>query len=486
MSNYPPVLFIGPQILKKSYQHWPTQIELVQLLWAESHYEVDESKFYARLNKLEQEIKLAHPTWQQQQIEAKMLAQISTQIAFEYDEAFYNGTFKLDGFSQKDAYVTKIPPFKQGMKEILQVLAPDQLDISGNSNLGQLLEATPYLVTSSYAVFIERILEARQKQYRVFMGAKGIFDEAEDTLNIYKINGSIHQPASLIFTEEDKAKNKNDEVVLFTKLAALAEERPLLFVGYETTDVSYQDLLKGIFGYFEDREAAQATISLVNFNTANEAISQKTYLDEATKQEIQLIESCDEALIFQYLKETHFNPAFQFEAKQQAYPAEDSIKSPLEKLEQLQVASQKRATAFEMVQPAVTIPAAKDPALEKKQHHEVPKIEHPKSPAQENAQKNKEKFDLEAFLAHLELEEQQQNKAELDAFHREKETRIKNAQKQQIIAKKEATKKVQTAPFSRANETIEQRPFISRKEKYQQEKTGYERKKQQHRHSIEA
>lgn len=481
MSNYPPILFVGPQIMKKYDQHWPTQIELVQLLWAESHYEVDESKFYARLNKLEQEIKLAHPEWHKQQIEAKMLAHMSTQIAFEYDEAFYNGTFKLDGFSQKDAYLTKIPPFKQGLKEILQVLAPNELDVSENNHLGQLLEATPYLVTSSYGVFIEQMLEARQKQYRVFMGAKGIFDEAEDTITIYKINGSIHQPDSIIFTEEDKEKNKNDEVVLFTKLAALAENCPLLFIGYETTDVSYQHLLKGIFGYSDDRETAQATISLVNFNTANEAISQKSYLDENTKQEIQLIESHNEALIFQYLKETHFNTTFQFKAKQQAYPLKDSVKTPLEKLEQLQAAAQKRATVFEMEQPAIAMPATKEPVLENKQHVDVKKVEYSKPPAKETAQKNKEKFDLEAFLAHLELEEHQQNKTELDAFHREKEERIKNAQKKQEVANK-----IQTTPFPRGNQAIEQRPFLSRKEKYQQEKIGYERKKQQHHHSIEA
>lgn len=42
VSNYSPVLFVGSQIMKKYYKYWPTQIELVQLLWAGSHLAINQ------------------------------------------------------------------------------------------------------------------------------------------------------------------------------------------------------------------------------------------------------------------------------------------------------------------------------------------------------------------------------------------------------------------------------------------------------------
>ncbi|SES10022.1 signal peptidase I, partial [Isobaculum melis] len=149
---------------------------------------------------------------------------------------------------------------------------------------------------------IEALLTEQQRPYRVYTRETDVLEEGEGA-HLYKIQGSVGTPESLVFTAADHEENQAYETVIFSKIAELAKHHPLIFLGYGKEDREYQHMMKGVLAAAS--EQIQSLV-VVNFETEATKMLQKQYVDDQTGQEIRVIESTDEAKVFETLTHDYF------------------------------------------------------------------------------------------------------------------------------------------------------------------------------------
>lgn len=109
------------------------------------------------------------------------------------------------------------------------------------------------IITTNYDSFFEKTFEG----YRPFVGQDElVFSSIQGIAEIYKIHGSVSQPASLVITENDYDVFSQKSKYLAAKLMTIFMEYPIIFIGYSLADTNIQNILKDIVACLPDEKFA--------------------------------------------------------------------------------------------------------------------------------------------------------------------------------------------------------------------------------------
>ena len=99
------------------------------------------------------------------------------------------------------------------------------------------------IITTNYDSFLEDHCDG----YKTYVGQNElIFSAIQGIAEIYKIHGSIENPATIVINEEDYDEFQNKAAYLTSKLLTIFMEYPIVFLGYSISDANILRILHEI------------------------------------------------------------------------------------------------------------------------------------------------------------------------------------------------------------------------------------------------
>lgn len=99
------------------------------------------------------------------------------------------------------------------------------------------------VITTNYDGLVETYFTG----YTKYVGQKQlIFSAIQGIAEIFKIHGSVEEPASIIINEQDYLAFEHDSAYLAAKLMTIFMEYPIIFMGYSISDSNIQQIMKSI------------------------------------------------------------------------------------------------------------------------------------------------------------------------------------------------------------------------------------------------
>ncbi|PHD57686.1 SIR2 family protein [Bacillus wiedmannii] len=264
-SNEYPMIFIGSGISKRYLQNYPSWLDLLEEFW---NIVEPEEGFFETLNKINYDLKQQNNYEDECDLEYDTNIAISTLIEKKYTKKFFNSEITINDFSAKDAYFTKISPFKQALSNRfseyeIKPEMQEEIDL-----FREVLNKSQIVLTTNYDKLIEDIFvegdEALNPQ--IFIGQKGLFKQTTDWGEIFKIHGCVTDPESIIISEEDYKQFDNNSVLISAKIISLLLNSPIVFLGYSLTDRNIRNIIKDFSNSLSasEKEIMKDRIILVN------------------------------------------------------------------------------------------------------------------------------------------------------------------------------------------------------------------------------
>lgn len=199
-----------------------------------------------------------------------------------------------------------VSPFKAELAEYVKEFSA--IDETYNSEIELLKELSAHniagFITTNYDSFLENLV----KGYKVYSSQEElIFSSIQGLAEIFKIHGSVTNPASIVITEEDYRRFEDKAAYLAAKLTTIFVEYPIIFIGYSLTDENIRNILKSIVHGLSDDHIKALSNRLI-FVKRNKDLSDSVEVHEHT---IALdrhvipatqVETNDFGLVFQELK----------------------------------------------------------------------------------------------------------------------------------------------------------------------------------------
>ena len=151
-----------------------------------------------------------------------------------------------DPFKQKiqDKITTPTAVLRYQIAEELKKLDINNIDSKYNDEIKLLQHINiDGIITTNW----DDILEQLFPKYMKLVGQEDLLTMHSYCIGeIYKIHGCIHQPATMILTDEDYSNFSKKNTYLAAKLITIFLEHPIIFLGYSISDPNIQDILKSI------------------------------------------------------------------------------------------------------------------------------------------------------------------------------------------------------------------------------------------------
>lgn len=160
-------------------------------------------------------------------------------------------------------------------------------------------------ITTNYDTFIEDIAAG----YKTYNSQEElIFSPIQEMAEIFKIHGSVTDPASIVITAEDYQEFNDKCAYLAAKLLTIFMEYPIIFIGYSITDNDIQKILSAIIACLSKKnvDKLQNRFIFVKRNAAiTDDIKIVTYSKEINGQDIFMtqLETNNFKLIYEPLTE---------------------------------------------------------------------------------------------------------------------------------------------------------------------------------------
>ena len=160
-------------------------------------------------------------------------------------------------------------------------------------------------ITTNYDTFIEDIATG----YKTYNSQEElIFSPIQEIAEIFKIHGSVTEPASIVITAEDYQEFNDKCAYLAAKLLTIFMEYPIIFIGYSITDNDIQKILSAIVACLSKKnvDKLQNRFIFVKRNaTITDDIKIGTYSKEINGQDIFMtqLETNNFKLIYEPLAE---------------------------------------------------------------------------------------------------------------------------------------------------------------------------------------
>lgn len=234
--NSTPFLFIGSGFSRRYYD-LPGWVDLLKYFCG--LLSNDEFAYAAYYQK-------AESTLNGDVTEAQKLAQIATLLNKDFNERWFaDGDFRNFNEYELELIPKNISPFKIAVAKYIdsqKSIAPAKKDeielfksISRKSISG--------IITTNY----DTLLESETDNFKTYVGQEElIFSPIQGYGEIYKIHGSVTDPASIVITTEDYDEFNKRASYLAAKLLTIFMENPIIFIGYSLGDPNIRLILEQI------------------------------------------------------------------------------------------------------------------------------------------------------------------------------------------------------------------------------------------------
>lgn len=301
-SNEYPIIFIGSGMSKRYLQNYPSWIGLLEEFW---NIVESEDGFFETLNQINYDLKQKKNYENECDLEYDTNIAISTLIEQKYTKKFFNSEITIDGFSARDAYFTKISPFKKALSNRfseyeIRPEMQEEIDL-----FRKVLNKSQIVLTTNYDKLIEDIYvegdEALNPQ--IFIGQKGLFKQTTDWGEIFKIHGCVTDPESIIISDEDYNQFDNNSILISAKIISLLLNSPIIFLGYSLTDRNIRNIIKGFSNSLSasEKEIMKDRIILVNRKEGENSLIEYKTTENALDCTYTVIETDNYASIYKEL-----------------------------------------------------------------------------------------------------------------------------------------------------------------------------------------
>lgn len=236
-----PVVFIGAGISKRFLESFPDWTGLLESFWTDLGLD----NFYGNFNNIRDEIGEQSPGLNDKEIDHYANIKMGTMIENTYNKAFNSGEVTIKNFTAKDAFYSKISPFKKAISEKFSgYVIKDEMQDEYQLFINMLVK-TQIILTTNYDTFIEDSYNTISK-YKItkYIGQKGFFQSTFGYAELYKLHGSVDSPQDIIITENDYIRFEKNSVLISAKIISMMMNSPIIFIGYSLTDINVRKIIK--------------------------------------------------------------------------------------------------------------------------------------------------------------------------------------------------------------------------------------------------
>lgn len=238
-NNSYPIVFIGSGISKRYLEDFPTWTNLLQEYWEKIGEGSSIFQFMRNLEQSDEEVKNATEDKREFLVNVKTASYIKQR----YDDLFYSGKITLEGLTDKDAYLGKVSPFNYSITKRFADYKIKEVMREEIEEYKKFLSKAKVIVTTNYDTLTEDLLDSIDQKPTVYVGQKGFFDETYNWSELFKIHGDVHDPSSIVITEDDYRAYDNNSILISAKILSNLIHSPIIFIGYSLTDRNVQKLL---------------------------------------------------------------------------------------------------------------------------------------------------------------------------------------------------------------------------------------------------
>ncbi|WP_248512541.1 SIR2 family protein [Sporosarcina sp. NCCP-2222] len=235
-----PVVFIGAGLSKRFLEKFPDWTSLLEEFWNQLGYE----NFYGEYNNIRDEMAEENPSYSEKEINHYSNIRMGTILEANYNKAFNRNEVSIKGFTPKDAFQTRISPFKKAISERFGNYTVKQ-DAHGELEaFRKMLLKTQIILTTNYDEFIENTYNSASK-YNItkYIGQKGFFQETFGFAELYKLHGCVESPNDIVITENDYSNFDKNSVLISAKIISMMLHSPIIFIGYSLTDINVRNII---------------------------------------------------------------------------------------------------------------------------------------------------------------------------------------------------------------------------------------------------
>ncbi|HEL1612851.1 TPA: SIR2 family protein [Streptococcus suis] len=262
-NNSYPIVFIGSGISKRYLEDFPTWTNLLQEYWEKIGEGSSIFQFMRNLEQSDEEVKNATEDKREFLVNVKTASYIKQR----YDDLFYCGKITLAGLTDKDAYLGKVSPFNYSITKRFADYKIKEDMREEIEEYKKFLSKAKVIVTTNYDTLTEDLLDSIDQKPTVYVGQKGFFDETYNWSELFKIHGDVHDPSSIVITEEDYRAYDNNSILISAKILSNLIHSPIIFIGYSLTDRNVQKLLTDFASQLPSEDLRKNTnrITVVEF-----------------------------------------------------------------------------------------------------------------------------------------------------------------------------------------------------------------------------
>lgn len=258
-NNEFPMLFIGSGISKRYLKSSPGWLDLLEELWNKTN----SSDFYAYLNKTRNSLK-QQGGYNDAEIDFHINTEIASKIEDNINEAFFNQELEIEGLTQKDAYITKLSPFKKMLSNIFSSYEFKEGVIDELEQFKKVLRKSQIILTTNYDTLIEDAYNSiNEDKIQTYIGQNGFFRSTIGYAELYKVHGCTTEPSTMTITAKDYNYFDENSVLISAKIISMLLHSPIIFLGYSLTDRNIRRIIKDFAGSLDADEVSQLEQRLI-------------------------------------------------------------------------------------------------------------------------------------------------------------------------------------------------------------------------------
>jgi len=235
-----PIVFIGSGISKRYLSDYPSWEDLLKVLWIESKSSGD---FYGYLNRIRKNVEDNGIATDEISFHTNVM--VAGELENKINTLFFDEKLNIEDFSQETAFKSKLSPFKKILSNIFKNYTI-KVDMKEEfEQFQQMLNKAQIILTTNYDTLIQDAYnELNKYEIKTYIGQKGFFEQTFGYAELYKLHGCTLEPETLVITEQDYEKFKNNSILISAKIISMLLYSPIIFLGYSLTDLNIRSIIK--------------------------------------------------------------------------------------------------------------------------------------------------------------------------------------------------------------------------------------------------
>jgi hypothetical protein len=228
-NNEAPVLVIGAGLTHRYYEQALCWEGL--LIEIATQLNITEEEFYRKLSSFKNNTD--EPFQQTDFVKFQSYKRMASFLQEAFDSKYYEGNLKLENYTSKQIFDENFSPMKIFVSQLMKGLQFRQ-------GLDQEREAFSHLLMNCHSIFTTNydtmIEDFTNGSFKCHTRQSDLYLSNDYYGQIYKIHGSVEEPATIVITEKDYIQYQENSLLIVSKLVTLMLESPIIFIGYSFTD----------------------------------------------------------------------------------------------------------------------------------------------------------------------------------------------------------------------------------------------------------